>query len=274
MIDDPSIREALHLAWEGEMRFPQNISKDIAAIASKVGVHIFKHEKRFLHLAGIRPTPISNDLNRLSVGVRKVVDILRAHPNCTRPKLLELTLRAMPGEVSDDARETVKGSLASDLRWLIAAGHVIEFSGGVLYLVESRPGGPNQHQGNRQRGKSGGEQKARKQTSREPKPAQGGDAAKVDSEDKAPTDAVEMNEPSATAGSAESPVDTTESSDEIRNESAEASEEPNGMLVAEETAEAADSPTESVVTEEPEEVPEFESTESAAVDEAVEQRTN
>ncbi len=149
-ITDSGLREAVRLAWEAEFRFPQNLSKEIAAVASKVGLHIFKYEKRFLHVTGTRPVPIAEDLNRLSPGIRKIVDILLQRKQCERPKLLDLVLGDSPRPQGDDM-ETFKASLASDLRWLIGMGHVIEFSGGLLHLVEGRrPGQPNQqpkHQG-------------------------------------------------------------------------------------------------------------------------------
>ncbi len=135
---DPGLREAVRIARETEMRFPQNFGRAIATIASKNGLHIFKHEKRFVHISAIRPVSLRTNDERLSPRVRKVAELLRGKVGCTRPKLYELVLRDRNADLSESAREMLKAELAADLRWLIDAGHVLEFANGTLFLVEPR----------------------------------------------------------------------------------------------------------------------------------------
>ena len=71
------------------------------------------------------------------------VGVLGEAPGIKRKQLLEKMLPAEPAEGASPDLEKKKLSLASDLRWLISEGHVIEFNDGSLDLSRSKsPGAP------------------------------------------------------------------------------------------------------------------------------------
>jgi hypothetical protein len=66
-----------------------------------------------------------------SDGIAAILSAIEAHPRISRPELASLLLGEQT-EIPD--LETKKSALASDLHYLIHAGHVIEFHDGSLDL--------------------------------------------------------------------------------------------------------------------------------------------
>jgi hypothetical protein len=95
---------------------------------SRAGLHVFKHRKRMQFVSLIRPSPMED--GTLSSSVAEILQVIRGNQNCTRASLATAILGADENAI-DAARKT---TLATDLRWLIETGRVIEFSEGRLEL--------------------------------------------------------------------------------------------------------------------------------------------
>ena len=79
----------------------------------------------------IRPSPMEN--GSLSTSVAEILQVIQGNQNCNRTSLAATILGADESAI-DPAR---KSTLATDLRWLIETGRVIEFSDGRLELPVS-----------------------------------------------------------------------------------------------------------------------------------------
>jgi len=95
---------------------------------SRAGLHIFKHRKRMQFVSLIRPSPMEG--GSLSESVAEILKVIQGNQNCNRTSLAAAILGTDESAV-DAARKT---TLATDLRWLIETGRVIEFSDGRLEL--------------------------------------------------------------------------------------------------------------------------------------------
>lgn len=127
---DRSITTALRASWEQERGFPGSLVHHLRPRFVEVGLHFFKHRKRVLHLSPIRPVR-HGAAQSFSDGIAAILSAIEAHPRISRPELASLLL----GEQTElPELETKKSALASDLHYLIHAGHVIEFHDGSLDL--------------------------------------------------------------------------------------------------------------------------------------------
>jgi hypothetical protein len=125
-LTDRGIASAVRLAWEQERGFPGQMMHQLRQHFSKAGLHVFKHRKRMQFVSLIRPAPMED--GSLSVSVAEILKLIQGSQNCTRASLAAAILG--PDETAvDPARKT---TLATDLRWLIETGRVIEFSDGRL----------------------------------------------------------------------------------------------------------------------------------------------
>jgi hypothetical protein len=88
----------------------------------------------------IRPSPMED--GSLSASVAEILQVIQGNANCNRASLAAAVLGA-DEHAADPARKT---TLATDLRWLIETGRVIEFSDGRLELpvapVKNEPAKP------------------------------------------------------------------------------------------------------------------------------------
>lgn len=127
---DRSIYAALRDSWERERGFPWSLVNHIRPAFVEAGLHFFKHRKRVIYTSPIRPQrhittqPMSDSL-------AEILSVIEAAPRCTRH---DLAVKILGENV--DAPELVerKTALAGDLRYLVHAGHVIEFQDATLDL--------------------------------------------------------------------------------------------------------------------------------------------
>ena len=127
---DRAIYNVLREAWERERGFPASLVNHLRPHFVEAGLHFFKHRKRILYVSGIRPQrhPAGEVF---SEGVAAILRAVEATPRITRPQLATQLL----GEHHESAETAAKKSaLASDLHYLIHAGHVIEFHDSTLDL--------------------------------------------------------------------------------------------------------------------------------------------
>jgi hypothetical protein len=122
-LPDRALALAVKQAWEKQRGFPGGMMHYIRR--ELPGLLFFKHRKRMQYITAIRPVPLTG--GTLSANVVRILSAIEESPGCTRADLAHKAL----GENASDA---AKSALAGDLRWLTAAGHVIEFHDGRLDL--------------------------------------------------------------------------------------------------------------------------------------------
>ena len=130
---DQTLRRAIEDAWAREMKSPSKIMEELAARFREAGLNLFRHRRGALFVSPIRPHPFTDEQGRLSSTVNAILEVLRATPAINRKELFE---KLNQRSVSENA-ESWKLSVASDLRWLISAGYIIEFNDGLLDLPRS-----------------------------------------------------------------------------------------------------------------------------------------
>lgn len=127
---DRHVSNAVRAAWEDEMPFPQQIVNHLRPYFNEAGLHFFKHRKRMLFVCAHKPLRHALGVV-LSDGISAILSTIESTPRCKRPDLAKKLL----GEQHDSPELAQrKSALASDLHYLILAGHVIEFADGALEL--------------------------------------------------------------------------------------------------------------------------------------------
>jgi hypothetical protein len=137
---DRHVAGAVRNAWETESHFPQQIVNGLRSYFMEAGLHYFKHRKRVLYVSATKPLRHPQG-QVFSDGITSILQTVEANPRIKRPDLAKRIL----GEQHDTPEMAArKEQLASDLHYLIHAGHVIEFSNGMLEMPlapQDKPGG-------------------------------------------------------------------------------------------------------------------------------------
>ena len=127
---DRHVSSAVRAAWEDEMPFPQQIVNHLRPYFNEAGLHFFKHRKRMLFVCAHKPLRHALGVV-LSDGISAILATIESTPRCKRPDLAKKLLCEHHDSPELASR---KSALASDLHYLILAGHVIEFADGALEL--------------------------------------------------------------------------------------------------------------------------------------------
>jgi hypothetical protein len=98
------------------------------------GLHIFRHRRGMLFVSPIRVRAFTHEQAGVSLSVNAILKALATTPGTNRKQLLE----TLVGNVAVERAEPRKLALASDLRWLINEGYVIEFNDGSLDLPRAK----------------------------------------------------------------------------------------------------------------------------------------
>jgi hypothetical protein len=130
---DQRLRRHIEEAWSAENRSPSNMMQELARSFREAGLHVFRHRRGMLFISPIRVRPFGHEGDGVSPQVRAVIDAVTTSPRIRRKDLAE-TLFA--GGTED--LEQRKLALASDLRWLISEGYLIEFNDGSLDLPRAK----------------------------------------------------------------------------------------------------------------------------------------
>jgi hypothetical protein len=127
---DRAMNAAIRAATERERGFPVGIVNAMRPILTDAGLHFFKHRKRVVYVSTVRPLrhPAGQPAKD---NVLAVLAAIESMPRCTRHDLGEKLL-GEHFEAPEKAEE--KTALATDLHYLLLAGHVIEFADGRLDL--------------------------------------------------------------------------------------------------------------------------------------------
>src|SRR5205809_7395336 len=122
------LNRAIEEAWARETRSPSNMMLELASRFRQNGLHVFRHRRGMLFVSPIRGRAFVHEQAGVSPSVNAILEALSAKTAISRKQLFE---KLTADSASEDA-EARRLGLASDLRWLINEGYVIEFNDGLL----------------------------------------------------------------------------------------------------------------------------------------------
>jgi hypothetical protein len=132
-IADRDLRRVIEEAWKAQTKSPSAMMQELSTRFRESGLHIFRHRRGMLFVSPIYPRRIAGDVE-LSPQVRAILEAVAAQPRIGRKELADKLISDCAG----DDGEKAKLALASDLKWLIDGGHVIEFNDGSLDLPRAK----------------------------------------------------------------------------------------------------------------------------------------
>jgi hypothetical protein len=137
-VPDHKLNRAIEQAWARETRSPSQMMQELAGRFRQNGLHVFRHRRGMLFVSPIRVRPFVHEQAGVSPSVNAILETLKAGIN--RKQLFETLI----GDGSTEDAEPRRLALASDLRWLINEGYVIEFNDGSLDLprIKVKPHDP------------------------------------------------------------------------------------------------------------------------------------
>ncbi len=140
-LPDRGLGRVIENAWSHETRSPSGMMQELAGALRQAGLHVFRHRRGMLFVSPIRLRSFKHELTSVSPSVAGILEAVTATPRIHRKELADKLIAATPENA--DA-ERLKMSLASDLKWLISSGYVIEFNDGSLDLPRVKtPNEPN-----------------------------------------------------------------------------------------------------------------------------------
>ncbi len=135
--------KAVQYAFASESRFPATMGRFVSSSLQKRGLHIFKVDKRIVCASPVRPSPPETNLDKLSVGVRRLLEEIGRRPGANRRHLAKVILGKTEPETEDpDSVEhkdfvTARATLLADLQFAIKAGWLYELSNGSIYQTKA-----------------------------------------------------------------------------------------------------------------------------------------
>jgi hypothetical protein len=126
---DRRLRHHIEQAWSAENQSPSHMMQELAKGFREAGLHIFRHRRGMLFVSSIRVRPLIYDEQSVSPQVKAILELVGGSPRIRRKQVADKLLVD-----AGDALETKRLALASDLRWLISEGYLIEFNDGALDL--------------------------------------------------------------------------------------------------------------------------------------------
>ena len=127
-LPDRVLNQAVEQAWVRETRSPSNIMQELASRFRQHALHIFRHRRGMLFVSSIRVRAFVHEHAGVSPLVNAILEALSATAGINRKQLFE----TLTGNGASEDAEPRRLALASDLRWLINEGYVIEFNDGSL----------------------------------------------------------------------------------------------------------------------------------------------
>lgn len=118
--------------------------QELASGLRPAGLNIFRHRKGMLFVSPIRIRSFNHESTGVSASINSILTTVSAAPGMNRKQLAE---KLVSGVVEPAESDKVKLSLASDLRWLITEGYLIEFNDGSLDLPRAKPASQEKHVG-------------------------------------------------------------------------------------------------------------------------------
>ena len=139
-LPDRVLNRAIEEAWVRETRSPSNMMQELASRFRQNGLHIFRHRRGMLFVSTIRVRAFAHEHSGVSALVNAILEAVSATAGINRKQLFE----TLTGNGASEETEPRRMALASDLRWLINEGYVIEFNDGSLDRPRTRSKQPQQ----------------------------------------------------------------------------------------------------------------------------------
>ena len=133
-LHDRVLNRLIENAWTNETRSPSPMMQELGARFREAGLHLFRHRRGMLFVSSIYPRAFKHDETGVSPQVRAILEAIGATPRIGRKELADKLIVDLAAEEA----ERMKMALASDLRWLINEGYVIEFNDGSLDLPRAK----------------------------------------------------------------------------------------------------------------------------------------
>jgi hypothetical protein len=133
-LPDRVLNRAVEDAWVRETRSPSVMMQELAGRFRQNGLHVFRHRRGMLFVSPIRTRAFVHEHAGVSPSVNAILEALAGAAVIHRKQLFEKLI----GDVTAKDAEPRKLALASDLRWLISEGYVIEFNDGSLDLPRGK----------------------------------------------------------------------------------------------------------------------------------------
>jgi hypothetical protein len=133
-LSDRTLNQAIEQAWVRETRSPSNIMQELASRFRQNGLHIFRHRRGMLFVSPIRVRAFVHEHAGVSPSVNAILEAVATAAGINRKQLFE----ALTGNGATEEAEPRRLALASDLRWLISEGYLIEFNDGSLDRPRAR----------------------------------------------------------------------------------------------------------------------------------------
>ncbi len=127
-LPDRILNRAIEQAWVHETRSPSNVMQELASRFRQNGLHIFRHRRGMLFVSSIRARAFVHEHAGVSPLVNAILEAVSATAGINRKQLFE----TLTGNGASEDAEPRRLALASDLRWLINEGYLIEFNDGSL----------------------------------------------------------------------------------------------------------------------------------------------
>jgi len=121
-------------AFDKELAYPGGLVHGLRSFFDEQGIQVFKHRKRVLYVSAVRPKRAS-DTAGFADGPATLLSVIGESPRITKRDLaIKIIGATNPDEPETPEHAARKTQLASDLHYLIHAGHVLEFADGRLDL--------------------------------------------------------------------------------------------------------------------------------------------
>src|SRR6266513_4257683 len=133
-LPDRALNRAIEDAWTRENRSPSNMMQELATRFRQAGLNVFRHRRGMLFVSPIRMRAFVHEQGGVSPSVNAILEAVAATPGINRKELAE----KLVFDLSTEDAESRKLTLASDLRWLISEGHLIEFNDTSLDLPRKK----------------------------------------------------------------------------------------------------------------------------------------
>lgn len=134
-LGDRVLRRLIEDSWTAQTRSPSQMMQELSTRLRESALNIFRHRKGMLFVSPIRVRQAVHEETSVSDNVKAILDTVGANPKINRKDLAEKLMANVPAEEV----ESRKLALASDLKWLVSEGYVIEFNDGSLDLPRAKP---------------------------------------------------------------------------------------------------------------------------------------
>jgi hypothetical protein len=129
-LPDRILNREIEQAWVRETSSPSNMMQELAGRFRQNSLHIFRHRRGMLFVSTIRVRAFVHEQAGVSSLVNAIFEAVSATAGINRKQLFE----TLTGNGASEDAEPRRLALASDLRWLINEGYLIEFNDGSLDL--------------------------------------------------------------------------------------------------------------------------------------------